>query len=199
MTAVGFVVAGGRSSRMGRDKALLPWGGGTLLDHAAARLREACCEVRVLCGPDPRYAGCGLPLDVDVVREAGALGGLLTGLRVLRTGHRPGLFLAVDVPLVPAALLRHLIASSEGWDAVVPRTPAGPEPLCAVYRSACLPAVERRIAVADLKMTSFWSDVAVREIPEGDLARFGDPARMFRNLNSPDDYAALTEPPVRAR
>ena len=66
---VGFVVAGGQSRRMGRDKALLPWNGGTLLDHAVTRLRAVCRDVRVLSGADRRYADRGLPVDVDAIAE----------------------------------------------------------------------------------------------------------------------------------
>jgi len=177
---------------MGTDKALVRWAGGTLLDHAGARLRVACSEVRVLCGPEPRYLDAGLPVAVDVVRDAGPLGGLLTGLMTLPE-EAPGLFLAVDIPLVPAALLRHLINSCEGWDAVVPVPESGPEPLCAVYRRTCLPAVERRVAAGELKMSSFWSDVAVREIRARELAAFGDPVAMFHNVNSPEDYASIQQ------
>lgn len=175
---------------MGRDKALLPWDKATLLDHTLARLREVCPEVRILCGPEPRYADRGVPLDVDDVLEAGALGGVLRGLRRLEDGAA-GVFLAVDLPLVPAALLAHLIERSQGVDAVVPISPSGPEPLCAVYRESCLQAIERRIAAGEPKMTSFWPDVLVREIPVAELATFGDPAAIFRNVNSPEDYEAL--------
>jgi molybdopterin-guanine dinucleotide biosynthesis protein A len=175
---------------MGRDKALLAWGDGTLLDHAVTRLRDACGAVHILCGPDLRYAELGVPVDPDLVPGAGALGGVLTGLRHLAEGAA-GLFLAVDLPLVPAALLHHMLALPGDWDAAVPVWARGPEPLCAVYRRRCLPAVEERIAAADFKMTSFWRDVNVRQLQAGELAGFGDPSRMFLNVNTPDDYETL--------
>jgi molybdopterin-guanine dinucleotide biosynthesis protein A len=188
--AVGFVVAGGASRRMGTDKALLPWGESTLLDHALSRLRGVCAEVRILCGPEPRYADRGVPVDVDAVLDAGALGGVLSGLRGLAKGAA-GVFLAVDLPLVPAPLLAHLLQRSQGFDAVVPISPSGPEPLCAVYHESCRTAIERRIAAGEPKMTSFWPDVRVREIPAAELATFGDLAAIFRNVNSREDYEAL--------
>jgi molybdopterin-guanine dinucleotide biosynthesis protein A len=175
---------------MGRDKALLPWGDSTLLDHALARLRGVCAEVRILCGPEPRYMDRGIPVHVDDVHDAGALGGVLSGLRRLAEGAA-GVFLAVDLPLAPTALLTHLLELSPDYDAVVPVSPSGPEPLCAVYRESCLQSIERRIAAGEPKMTSFWPDVRVREIPVAELAPFGDPAVIFRNVNSPEDYEAL--------
>jgi molybdopterin-guanine dinucleotide biosynthesis protein A len=188
--AVGFVVAGGASRRMGRDKALLPWGQATLLDHAVARLREVCAEVRILCGPKPRYAERGVALELDVVEHAGALGGVLSGLRRLKP-RGAGVFLAVDLPLVTPALLSHLLRLGEGFDAVVPRSPDGPEPLCAIYRESCRPAIERTLAAGDPKMTAFWPEVRVREATAAELERFGDPAVLFRNVNAPEDYAGL--------
>lgn len=171
---------------MGRDKGLLPWGAATLLDHALARLREVCGEVRILSGPAVRYADRGVPVDVDVLSDAGALGGVLTGL--LRLEGKPGLFLGVDTPFVPVGLLRRLLELAEGHDAVVPVSRHGPEPLCAVYRPTCLEPIRRRIASGALKMTAFWPEVRVREVSEDELAGFGDLELLFRNLNAPEDY-----------
>jgi molybdopterin-guanine dinucleotide biosynthesis protein A len=183
---VGFVVAGGKSRRMGADKALLPWEGSTLLDHAIARLRAVCDEVVVLSGSEPRYTDRGVPVVVDRDPEAGALGGVASGLEALDEGR--GLFLGVDLPFVPVALLRHLLALADGWDAVVPSSPEGAEPLCAVYASACREPVGRAVREGRLKMTAFWPDVRVRAVPPEELRAFGDPSSLFRNLNTPDDY-----------
>jgi molybdopterin-guanine dinucleotide biosynthesis protein A len=174
---------------MGRDKALLPWRGATLLDATLERLREVCGEVRILSGAEKRYADRGVPVDPDAAADAGPLGGVVAGLGHL--GEPPGLFLAVDVPLVPVALLRHLVACSEGFDAVVPLTADGPHPLCAVYRRACLEPIQRRLAAGERKMTCFWPDVRVREVKGPELEAFGDPAEMLRNVNTPEDYAAI--------
>ena len=187
--ATGFVVAGGRSERMGRDKALLPWAGSTLVEHALLRLREVCTDVRILSGPEARYAGYGATVHTDVVRDAGPLAGLHAGL--LSLAAPLGLFLGVDTPLVPPALLGALVATAAGFDAVVPVVGGRPEPLSAVYRESCLGPVRRRLAAGERKMTSFWPDVRVRAMAEEELAAFGDPELMFRNLNTPEDYLRL--------
>jgi molybdopterin-guanine dinucleotide biosynthesis protein A len=184
---VAFVVAGGQSRRMGRDKALLAWGNGTLLDHAVARLRAVTDDVRILCGPIARYESQGVPVITDVATGHGAVGGVLSGLLTL---DRPfGLFLAVDLPTVPVALLEALVAAASGFDAMVPVSPRGPEPLCAVYSGACLEPIRRRLETGEAKMTSFWPDVRVREWGPDQIARFGEPADLFANLNEPADYA----------
>lgn len=188
MSAVGFVAAGGPSRRMGRDKALLPWDGGDLLEHALARLRAVVPEVRILAGSEPRYGERGVPVDLDPLPGAGPLAGLLAALEAAR--GRPALLLAVDLPHVPAGLLARLVAQAAGWDAVVPVSPRGPEPLCAVYGPACLPAVRGRVAAGELRMSSFWPEVKVRQPGPAELADFGDLERLFLNLNAPDDYAA---------
>jgi molybdopterin-guanine dinucleotide biosynthesis protein A len=184
--AVGFVVAGGLSTRMGRDKALLPWGGATLLDHALARLAAVCADVRILCGPAPRYQDRGRRLVLDAAPGTGPLGALAAALS--GTAGEAALLLGVDLPFVTVPLLAALEAA-EG-DAVVPVGPRGPEPLCALYRAPCLAPVRARLAAGDLKMTAFWPDVRVRALEGGALAAFGDPERLFRNVNAPGDYDA---------
>jgi molybdopterin-guanine dinucleotide biosynthesis protein A len=93
----------------------------------------------------------------------------------------------VDLPRVPVALLARLVALAEGADAVVPLSSHGPEPLCAVYGPACLEPIRRRVAAGESRMTSFWPGMRVREVRASELAAFGDPDDLFRNLNTPAD------------
>lgn len=184
---VGFVVAGGRSLRMGRDKALLEWKDGTLLDHAIDRLRAVCGEVHVLSGSARRYADLGLPVDVDEAPGEGPLAGLATALAA--AAPRPALLLGVDMPFVTADLLAQIRDGVAGWDAAAPHHDGGPEPLCAAYAPACLGPVRGALAAGERRMTSFWPLVRVRLLSPADLARFGSPDQLFRNLNAPADYA----------
>ena len=180
---------------MGRDKALLPWDGGTLLDHALRRLQAVCPSVRILAGPGARYEDRGVPVVVDVVSGAGPLGALHAGLS--QPGLDAGLFLGVDLPFVPVALLRQLLDLLEDHDAVVPLSPAGPEPLCAVYRASCLEAISRRLQTGERKATSFWPDVHVREVDAAALTSLGPLDLVFGNLNTPGDYDRARERAAR--
>lgn len=186
MSTVGFAVAGGRSQRMGRDKALLPWADTDLLGHALARLGRVTDEVRILPGPERRYTDRGVALDLDLAPHQGPLAGLLAALE--GASGRAAVLLGIDLPLVPSRLLERLVALGPSVDAIVPVSPRGPEPLCAVYGAACLEAVRRCVAAGDLKMTGFWPDVRVREVGPEELEAFGDPAELFLNVNAPEDY-----------
>jgi molybdenum cofactor guanylyltransferase len=169
---------------MGRDKALLPWGSGTLLDHTLGRLEDVTPEVVLLTGSERRYSDAR-----RVVTDARPGAGPLSALAAaLAASERPlGLFLGVDLPLVPSALLAELVELSRGWDAAVPVRPAGPEPLCAVYSRSCLAPILRHLDAGERKMTSFWADVRVRRVDPGLLEGFGrvDP---FLNVNTRADY-----------
>jgi molybdopterin-guanine dinucleotide biosynthesis protein A len=186
VTLVGFAVAGGESRRMGRDKALLPWGETDLLGHTLARLRMVTDDVRILSGPDLRYTDRGVPVEVDPAPGLGPLGGLAAALE--SAAGEDVLLLGVDLPLVPPALLEALIERAPGFHAVVPVPARGPEPLCALYGAACREAVQRHVAGGDLKMTAFWTDLRVREVDPTDLGAFGDAAELFLNVNAPRDY-----------
>lgn len=189
MSVAGFVLTGGASRRFGSEKALLPWPGGpTLLDHAVRRLASVCADVTILSGRRSRHRDRGIAVVTDVAEGEAPLAGVLAALEA--TAHPFGLFLAVDLPFVPEALLRHLVGLASEGDAVVPATAQGPEPLCAVYSRACAAAMRRRVEAKDWRMTSFWSEVNVRIVAADELRRFGDPGRVFLNLNTREDYEA---------
>jgi molybdopterin-guanine dinucleotide biosynthesis protein A len=171
---------------MGEDKALLTWGTTDLLGHALARLGRVADEVRILGGATRRYRDRGVPVHEDPRPDLGPLGGLLAALEAA-TGDRL-LLLGVDLPLVPTALLADLVSRVGPVDAVVPCSHRGPEPLCAVYGPACRPAVRCAVGEGRLKMTSFWPEVRVREVPPAEIADFGDPDVLFLNVNGPGDY-----------
>lgn len=181
----GFVFCGGRSRRMGHDKALLAFGATDLLGHAVERLRAAGAgPVALLCGAVPRHGERGLPLVLDAVADVGPAGGLLAALRTLAPGER-ALVLAVDVPHVPATLL-HALAALDA-DAVVPEGSAGPEPLVACYDAACAGPLADGLARGEARMTAFWPAVRVLRPGPAWLAAFGNPDRLFANWNQPAD------------
>jgi molybdopterin-guanine dinucleotide biosynthesis protein A len=165
---------------MGRDKAFLEIEGETLLDRAVRRLVEVCDEVLIA------DAGRGLaPGSIPDGPGHGPAAGLLGAARA-----RPGralLVLAVDLPFVPVPLLEEL-ARSEA-DLALPGWSEGVEPLCALYGTVALALLEERVGQGRLDLWSLPEEpgLKVRRLGEKELSRFGDPARMFLNLNRPED------------
>ena len=181
----GYLVAGGQSSRMGRDKARLPYRESTLIEHAIGVARAASPDLRILCGPVKRYEEYGVPLVEDPVCGVGPLGGLYGALLSASVDGRERIFwLAVDLPLVTFDLLTELMAGLDRADVVMARTDRGFEPLCAAFRTEpALAAVRRALLSGRLKLTSALEGLLIQPM-EAD-------AGLFANINTPGDYDRL--------
>jgi molybdopterin-guanine dinucleotide biosynthesis protein A len=129
----------------------------------------------------------GLPLVRDVISGAGALGGIHAALSAAAGG--PVLCVAWDLPFLTAPLLSALLEGMTGVDACLPESggPRGLEPLCAVYGPACRAAIERRIDAGDVRAIAFHDDVRVGTLSLARVRTFGDPARLFFNVNTAED------------
>lgn len=182
------VLAGGQGTRLGGvNKALLEIGGQRVIDRLLAALRPLGTPIILVVNDDSLL---GLP-DTVVVRDieprAGALMGLYSGLRAVRTPL--AVATACDMPFVSTALLRALLALAAEVDAVVPVIGEQPEPLHAVYRPSCLPAIEAALAAGRKRLLAFFDAVRVRYVAEAELRRWDPELRSFLNVNWPDDLA----------
>jgi len=188
----GFVLAGGRSSRMGRDKARLPFEGSLLIQTVARHVLTAAGTVTLI-GPPERYADLGYPVVADRLPNGrtdacGPLGGVFTALSVSRAPWN--LMVACDMPGVTAAFLETLFEVAEaletaegpGVDCVVPQTSSGLSPLCAVYHRRCVPIVEAAILCNQFKMHDLLTNLRVVEWPVYDPA-------LVENINTPEQWA----------
>jgi molybdopterin-guanine dinucleotide biosynthesis protein A len=171
---------------MGRDKASLPYGASTLLEHAIARAREVTPDVRVLCGPTRKYEEFGVPVLEDPVCGVGPLGGLYGALLSASIdGLERFFWLAIDLPLVNLQVLRGLMGALDRADVAMARTPRGPEPLCAAFRTEpALDAVRRALLDGRLKLTSALHGLPIHYL-DADAA-------AFVNVNTPADYDQLS-------
>ena len=182
----GIVLAGGKSRRMGTDKAQLAWKEGTLLSAAVEKLAGLCREIIVV------GAKRSLPYSVvwtaDRVVGAGPLAGLEAGLTAASFDET--LVLACDMPLVSVAFLQTLSSSATAADVVVPRHAGGYEPLCAWYRrSACLPAARQLLQAGNARMQSLLPLVRTVAISADKNGYDGiAPETFFFNVNTKADY-----------
>jgi molybdopterin-guanine dinucleotide biosynthesis protein A len=178
----GYLLAGGQSSRMGRDKALLPFGDGPLASHIAVQIREAAGSVTLI-GPPERYAHLGFPVIPDAIPGCGPLGGLLTALR--STSADWNLIVACDMPHLTAAFLAGLLNAAEVTDpdCLIAESEGRRHPLCAVYHRRVLPAAETAINRKLFKMHDFIASLRTEAWPVLDPA-------LLRNINTPADWEA---------
>lgn len=170
---------------MGRDKALIDFGGEPLAARVARRLAEACDDIVVASGDGRRLAWLGLPQVPDVVPGAGPLAGIIAGLEVAR---RPLVaVVAVDMPHAHAGVLLALADLWAGEPAVVPAVGGRLEPLHAVYWSAAAGELRSRLEAGHRSVRDALRSLGARVVPEAELAGEDPGSRFALSLNRPGD------------
>ena len=188
----GVVLAGGRNSRMGRDKASLPWQGSDFLQVILHKLIEVCDELIVVTNtaradvlPNVRYVA-------DIIPQCGPLSGIHAGL--VHASSDLVFVTACDMPYLSSAAVDHLRSLSPGWDVVAPGEADFLEPLFACYRKTCIPVIESLLQQDIRKTQALFRLVRYRQVPLVELTQFDPQLRFLHNINSPADYqAALRE------
>ena len=190
---MGFLLAGGKSSRMGAgtDKTFLEFGGQTLLDRALAVMGTVCDRVTIV-GDPAKFTKYGSPKYESVVADVFPGCGPLAGIHAALV-HSPAelnLMLAVDMPFVSSELLVFLFAAAEASGAIVtvPRSGNGLPPLCAVYRRDFFLVAEQALRAGKYKIDAVFSGVSVRVIEEVELTAAGFSEQSFFNVNTPQDH-----------
>lgn len=183
----GFILAGGASSRMGRDKALLEIGGVPLLVRTARLIEPLVAAVTVIGSPE-RYASLGLQVIPDDAAGVGPLGGIATALH--HSASEWNLILGCDLPYLTTNWLDWFIARGldSYADALLPETPRGLEPLCAMYHTSCAPAITTAIAQGVRKVTDGLTELAVEHVGEAEWQAVESAGALFKNMNTPQDY-----------
>ncbi|MDO8137702.1 MAG: molybdenum cofactor guanylyltransferase [Candidatus Brocadiales bacterium] len=190
ITAV--VMAGGKSLRMGSDKALLKIGNLTAVEFQLQRLRPLFDEIILSTNAPEEFRHLDIPCLPDIIPDRGPLGGIYTAL--LRAKNPYIFAIACDMPFVSAALIDYLKEKCEGYDVTVPETDRGLEPLHAIYSRDCIPAIKKHLE-ADSKgrVIGFFPDVRVRVITKEEIAQIEGGPQAFLNFNTPKDYQIALE------
>lgn len=194
LRCTGVILAGGGATRFGgAPKGLERVEGRRIIDRVAAALRMVSDDLLLVANaPEAHEWMPGLRVVPDLRTGCGALGGLHAALAQAQTDI---LLVAWDMPFVSATLLGEMrrIGESGTLDAVLPESDGsrrGVEPLCAWYSRRCLPAVERALDAGDRRVIGFHDDVRLQRLPLERVRDFGDPARLFANVNTREDLAA---------
>jgi molybdenum cofactor guanylyltransferase len=183
----GFILAGGESSRMGRDKALLELGGISLLVRTVRLLDSVTAPASVISNVNA-YRSLGVHLIGDDWPGAGPLGGIATALRA--SPAQWSLVVACDLPYLHKSWLDYLVARAlvSTADAVVPLSAHGLEPLSAVYHKRSEPAIRSVLEQGTRKLTDGLKKLCLETIEPAEWKGFDSEGLLFKNMNSPGDY-----------
>jgi molybdenum cofactor guanylyltransferase len=181
------IMAGGKSKRMGQDKAWIELDGEPLIARVASVLAEVADEV-IIVANDPRYESLGLRVVRDRYPTGGALGGIATGVGAAT--HDTVLVAACDMPFLSPDVWRVILGHSGEADVVIPKIGGEYETLHALYTKACVPQMARAIAENRLRVISFFEQVRVLAIEESALRAVDPTLRAFTNVNTPEELAS---------
>ncbi len=182
----GIILAGGKSSRMGKDKALFDFNGKALVSYAIEALKPLCDKLLISANQSPeRYAPFGLPVIPDGIKEVGPMGGILTCLKHSTTQHN--LVISCDTPFVGTALFVHILNEIENYQIVVPAHETFLiEPLNAYYNTNIIGEMEASIQGGSYKLMDFFKKIRFKSVEINEkLSFFND--HIFLNINTMKD------------
>ncbi|MEK7310750.1 MAG: molybdenum cofactor guanylyltransferase [Chloroflexota bacterium] len=198
MTGFSVVInAGGKSSRMGMDKAFADIDGTTMIERIIEQTAGLGDQIIVTNTPE-QYAFLGLPMVSDVLPDKGALGGVYTCIHAATQQY--ALVTACDLPFVNRPLLDYMMSLAPDFDAVVPRIRplnAGPdakpeaEPLRAIYSKTCLEPIRRAFDAGKMRVISFFPEVRLRWMEEDEIRRFDPELLTFLNCNTLEELEVV--------
>jgi len=179
----GFVLAGGKSSRMGKDKGLIEFKGKKMVEHATQALEGLCSNISIISNQD-EYEAFPYLVYADIVRDKGPLAGICTALTQSKT--EVNVIISCDSPFVSSALLSYLFDQLEDFDAVVPAYQGRVYPLTAIYNKSCLEALNESLSKDELKVKEVIKSLNTKIIELNvELPFFNE--RLMTNINTPKE------------
>jgi len=185
----GVILAGGKSSRFGSNKALALHQGDALIQGITRRLAGLFPETLLITNTPEAYAFLGWPMVADQYQNCGPLAGIHAALR---TVSQPRAFVCgCDMPLVNAELIRFLCELPGDHEVALPWLPEGPEPLYAVYSQTALPLIEENLAAGQYKLGALYKKLRLRKVSAEEILRVIPDLTTFQNINHQHDLARL--------
>ena len=189
--ASAVILTGGKSSRMGRPKALLPFAGEPLIAHVVRKLKRIFAEAVVVAAPEQELPTLPVTLVRDEVAYQGPVSGIYHGLKA---STKEACFVtSCDAPFLNLQLISFLVSQLSDFDVVVPYWQERFQPLHAVYRRHVFPLLREQLNRGELRPISLYSKVRTREIQEEEIRRLDPEGLSFLNMNSPEDYREALE------
>ncbi len=184
------ILAGGKSSRMGKNKALLELNGKKVIEHVVAAVQKVADEILLITNTPEEFAFLQLPMFHDEIQGIGPLGGIYSALHKCGAPHC--LIVACDLPFLSEPLLRFLSENAGRDEVFAIDSGNGVEPLCAVYSKSCLPEIERQMAQKQYKVADLLAKVRARIVRFDASYSFYSP-HLFYNVNTPEEWRRAGE------
>ena len=181
----GVILAGGKSSRYGTNKALAKINGIPLIENVIRVMRSLFQDLVLITNTPDEYAYLELPMYEDLIKDLGPIGGIYTALNSIT--NDAGFFVACDMPFLNPDLIRHLVGIRADFDVVVPEISGKMETLHALYSGRCIPAVRKLIDVHVYQTIRIFPEVSVRYLKENEIRRFDPELKSFFNVNRPEE------------
>ncbi|HUH65197.1 MAG TPA: molybdenum cofactor guanylyltransferase [Syntrophales bacterium] len=189
-SVTGVILSGGKSERMGTNKAFLEFEGKRLIDRAMATFRKLFREIIIVTNSPLDYLDQDCIIASDIIRYKGPMGGIYTGLFWASYDH---VFVsACDMPFLNTSFIEYMIEYRDRYDIVVPGPSGGLQPLHAVYSKRCLPLVKKLMDKGDLKITGFYRSLKTFIIKEDAIKRYDPKGEMFLNINTVKDFEHIS-------
>lgn len=189
--AAAVILVGGKSSRMGRAKALLPFDNEPLIAHVVRRLKSWFPEIIVVAAPDQELPELSAVLVRDEIAYQGPVSGIYHGLKA---ATRDVCFVtSCDAPFLNFELIDHLLEQISDYDVVVPFWQERFQPLHAIYRTSVVPLLKEQLERGELRPIFLYDKVRTRKIQETEIRRLDPEGLSFLNMNSPADYDAALQ------
>jgi molybdopterin-guanine dinucleotide biosynthesis protein A len=185
----GIILAGGLGTRIGCDKALLPWGDSIILNDIVSQMKGVCDDVILVRNTPLDFEIEGIRVVSDTYRHMGPLAGIHAGLSM--ACHEYAFVTACDMPHLPRAAIQHLFDEAAGWDVVMPATGRDYEPLFACYSRKCLPVIEGLLQRGVRKIIEILPLVRYRTISREYFLQIDE--RIFSNINTREQYQSALE------
>lgn len=190
MTAI--ILAGGKSSRMGTDKAFLKIGNQSLIKRQIGLLRKIFEKIIIVTNSSPKYRGYkGIKIISDIIPHRGPLGGIYSGL--IASNSTYNFVIACDMPFINPGLIRYIIRNRDNYDIIIPKIDRKYHPLFGVYSKNCIPIMEKALRKDKLNVSTIFPKVKTGFISRQEIERFDKQLLSLININTQDDLAMVKE------
>jgi len=184
-----MILSGGKSTRMGEDKAFIEIEGISIINRIQRVLKELFDEIIIVANQKEQFVDLDARIYSDLLPERGALGGLYTGLFVSSCPY--SFCVACDMPFLKQSVIEYLITKISGYDVIVPRTRDGLQPLHAIYSKNCLGPIRRVLEQGKYKIMDFYPFAKVSIIEQDQFSSLDPMNESFINVNTPQELLLI--------